>query len=113
MGSDAIKSLKSSLADLTYILFTIGKEFDLIIKQTEDNRINEDLRQVISSLQDSNSEVIRLYHEIQSNEADLQNKWYDNKEDINNLQNTIENLLQSTEALIIGNQQFLNNTYTS
>lgn len=30
MGSDVIKSLKSKIADLTYILFVISKEFELL-----------------------------------------------------------------------------------
>ena len=66
---DVIKSLKSKLADLTYILFTIGKELKLIIQKSDDEKVKEGLNHVVSALQDSNSEVIRLYHAIKSNEA--------------------------------------------
>lgn len=64
MGSDIIKSLKSRLADLTYILFVISKEFELLIQHDE----SHELHKVISDLKDSNNEVIRLYHEIQKYE---------------------------------------------
>lgn len=39
----------------------------------------------------------------------MQNEWYDNVEDANNLQNRIANLQQSTEALVMGNKHLLNN----
>ena len=64
MGIDTINSLKLNLADLSYILFVIGKEFDLIIQKIEYEEVKNELRQVISKLQDSNNEVIKLYHEI-------------------------------------------------
>lgn len=112
MGSDVIKSLKSRLADLTYILFVIGKEFELLIQHSEGNQVSHELNNVISDLKESNNEVIRLYHEIQKYENDLQNQWYDNIEDVNNLQNRIANLQQLTEELVIGNKQFLNSIYT-
>lgn len=113
MDRDVIKSLKSKLADLTCTFFVIGKEFELLIQRNEDDQVKQELREIIAELRDSNNEVIRLYHEIQMHESGLQNGLYNNIEDINNLQNTIENLRQSTEALIKGNQLFLNNTYTS
>ncbi len=112
MGSDVIKSLKSRLAELTYILFVISKEFEILIQHNEEDQVSHELHNVISDLKDSNNEVIRLYHEIQKYENDLQNEWYDNVEDVNNLQNRIANLQQSTEALVIGNKQFLNSIYT-
>ena len=43
MGIDAINSLKSNLADLTYILFVLGKELELIIENSEDKKVNENL----------------------------------------------------------------------
>lgn len=113
MGNDAIKSLKSSLADLTYVLFVIGKEFSLIIQQTKDEQVNNKLHQVVSSLQDSNSEVIRLYHEIQSNEIGLQSEWYGDENYIHNLQHMVDLLRESIKTLIAGNQQFLNNIHES
>lgn len=112
MESDVIKSLKSRLADLTYILFVIGKEFELLTQHTNGEQVSHELHKVITDLKESNNEVIRLYHEILKNENDLQNDWYNNKEDINNLQKTIENLQQSIEALIIGNKRFLNSILT-
>lgn len=112
MGNDVIKSLKSKIADLTYILFVISKEFELLIQHNEGDQVSHELHNVITDLKESNNEVIRLHHEIQKNENDLQNEWYNNTEDVNNLQNTIENLQQSIEVLVIGNKQFLNSIYT-
>ena len=82
MEHDIIKSLESKLADLTYILFTIGKEFDLIAQKTDDEKIKEDLSRVMSALQDSNSDVIRLYHAIKSNEDGIRNEWYGDEAEI-------------------------------
>ena len=112
MGSDVIKSLKSKIADLTYILFVISKEFELLIQHNNREQANRELHNVITDLRESNNEVIRLYHEILKNENDLQHEWYNNTEVVNNLQNTIENLQQSIEAVIIGNKQFLNSIFT-
>lgn len=112
MENDVIKSLKSRIADLTYILFIISKEFELLIQHNKEDKVSHELNNVISDLKESNKEVIRLYHEIQKYKNDLQNQWYDNIENVNNLQNRIANLQQSTEALIIGNKQFLNSIYT-
>ena len=111
MGSDVIKSLKSIIADLTYVLFIISKEFELLIQHSNGEQISHELHSVIADLKESNNEIIRLYHEIQKYENDLQNQWYDNIEDVNNLQNRIGNLHQSTEALITGNDQFLENIH--
>ena len=112
MGSDVIKSLKSKIADLTYILFVISKEFELLIQHNNGEQANRELHNVITDVRESNNEVIRLYHEILKNENDLQHEWYNNTEVVNNLQNTIENLQQSIEAVIIGNKQFLNSIFT-
>lgn len=112
MGSDVIKSLKSKIADLTYILFVISKEFELLIQHNNGGQANRELHNVITDLRESNNEVIRLYHKILKNENDLQHEWYNNTEAVNNLQNTIENLQQSIEAVIIGNKQFLNSIFT-
>ena len=108
MESDVIKSLKARLADLTYILFVIGKEFELLTQYNAGDQVSRELHKAISDLKESNNEVIRLYHEIQKHEDDLQNQWYDNIGDVKNIQNRITNLQQSTEALVIGNKQFLN-----
>lgn len=110
MEHDIIKSLESKLADLTYILFTIGKEFDLIAQKTDDEKIKEDLSRVMSALQDSNSDVIRLYHAIKSNEDGIRNEWYGDEAEIKGLQTEVEYLGKSIDALLVGNKNFLSNS---
>lgn len=108
MKIDAINSLKSNLADLTYILFVFGKELELIIENSEDRKVNENLRQTISALQDSNGEVIKLYHEISSHEAEIQNEWYDDETKTKSLLQRAESLKESINALLESNKNFLN-----
>lgn len=110
MESDVIKLLKSKLADLTYILFTIGKELKLIIQKSDDEKVKEDLNQVVSALQDSNSEVIRLYHAIKSNEAGIQNEWYADGAKLKGLQHEVDNLSRSIDVILEGNKNFLSNS---
>lgn len=107
---DVIKSLKSKLADLTYILFTIGKELKLIIQKSDDEKVKEDLNHVVSALQDSNSEVIRLYHAIKSNEAGIQNEWYADEAKLKGLQHEVDNLSRSIDVILEGNKNFLSNS---
>lgn len=109
MESDVIKSLKSKLADLTYILFTIGKELKLIIQKSDDEKVKEDLNRTVSALQDSNSEVIRLYHAIQSNEAGIQNEWYGDEDKLKGLQHEVDNLSRSIDVILEGNKNFVKN----
>lgn len=103
MGNDAIKSLKSSLADLTYVLFVIGKEFELMIENSDDEKIIDELRQTKSALQDSNSSVIKLYHEISTNEVGIQNEWYNDKTKIKSLQCEVDNLKSSINCILEAN----------
>lgn len=107
---DVIKSLKSNLADLTYILFTIGKELKLIIQKTHDEKVKEGLNRVVSVLQDSNSDVIRLYHTIKSNEAGIQNEWYGDEAKLKGLQHEVDNLSKSIDVILEGNKNFLSNS---
>lgn len=109
MGGDTLKSLKSNLADLTYILFVFGKELELIIKNSEDQKVNENLHQTISMLQDSNSEVIKLYHEISAHEVEIQNEWYNNEISVKDLENEVTNLKKSIDVFFNENRLFLNN----
>lgn len=108
MEIDAIKSLKSNLADLTYVLFVIGKEFELIIENSEDEKVNDSLRQTISALQDSNRDVIKLYYEISTHEVGIQNEWYDDETKIKSLQQKIDGLKESMNRVLEGNKNFLN-----
>lgn len=108
METDVINSLKSNLADLTYILFVFGKELELIIENSKDQKVNEDLRQTISALQDSNSEVIKLYHEINAHEVEIQNEWYDDETKIKSLQQKNDSLKKSINALLESNKNLLN-----
>lgn len=108
MGIDTINSLKLNLADLSYILFVIGKEFDLIIQKIEYEEVKKELRQVISKLQDSNNEVIKLYHEIKKNEIGIRNEWYNDEIRVKNLENEVENLKKSIVLLLKENRLFLN-----
>lgn len=108
MGIDAVKSLKANLADLTYILFVFGKELELIIENSEDKKVNDNLRQTISTLQDSNSEVIKLYHEICTHEVEIQNEWYDDETKIKNLQHGVDSLKESINVLLKSNKILLN-----
>lgn len=107
MESDVIKSLKLRLTDLTYILFTIEKEFSLIIQKSDDKKVKEDLSRVVSALRDSNSEVIRLYHAINSNEVGIQNEWYNDETTLKSLKNEVDNLNNSINALVEGNKSLL------
>ena len=107
---DVIKSLKSNLADLTYILFTIGKELKLIIQKTHDEKVKVGLNRVVSALQDSNSDVIRLYHTIKSNEAGIQNEWYGDEAKLKGLQHEVDNLSKSIDVILEGNKNFLSNS---
>ena len=108
--SDVIESLKSKLADLTYILFTIGKELKLIIQKSDDERVKEALTRMVSALQDSNSDVIRLYHAIKSNESGIQNEWYGSEAELNGLQHEVDNLSKSVDMILEGNKNFLDNS---
>ena len=108
MGIDAIYSLKSNLADLTYILFVFGKELELIIENSEDQLVNENLCQTISTLQESNSEVIKLYHEISAHEAEIQKEWYNDETKIKSLQQKVDSLKESINTISESNKNFLN-----
>ena len=110
MESDVMKSLKSKLADLTYILFTIGKELKLIIQKSDDEKVKEELNRVVSVLQDSNSDVIRLYHVVKSNEVGMQNEWYGDEAKLKGLQHEVDNLGKSIDAILEGNRKFLGNS---
>lgn len=105
-----IKSLESKLADLTYILFTIGKEFELISQKTNDEKVTEGLNRVMTALQDSNGDVIRLYHAIKSNEDGIQNEWYGNEANLESLLLEVDNLGKSINAILEGNKNFLSNS---
>lgn len=109
MDVDVIKSLQSRLADLTYILYVMGKEFELIIEKSDDEKVKTDLRKATTALQDSNSEVIKLYHEVKSHESGIQNEWYNEEADIKKLQHEVDNLSKSIDVLVKGNRDFLNN----
>lgn len=104
---DIIKSLKSKLSDLTYVLFIIGKELELVIQHSEDEKVNDELRQVISSLKDSNSNVIKLFHEIKSNETGIRKEWYNDEVEIKKLQQEVDNLGKSIDSIIEGNKKIL------
>lgn len=108
-AANVIKSLESKLADLTYILFIIGKEFELIAQKNNDGKVKENLNRVMSVLRDSNSDVIRLYHVVKSNEAGIQNEWYNDDVKIKGLQHEVDNLSKSIEVLLEGNKNFLSN----
>lgn len=104
MGIDIITSLRSNLADLTYILFVIGKEFELLIQNSEDDKVNDNLRQAILTLQDSNSDVIRLYHELSAHEVEIRNEWYDDETSVMNLQHEVDNLSKSIDVILKANR---------
>lgn len=108
MEVDVIKSLKLKLSDLTYILFVISKEFELIIQHSDDEKVNNELRQVISNLQDSNNNVIKLFHEINNHTDAMQNEWYNDEQSIKDLQKEVDNLSKSIDIMIEGNRKFLN-----
>ena len=108
MKIEVINTLKSSLADLTYIIFVMGKEFDLIIQNSDDEKVKNKLHQTILALQDSNNEVIKLYHEIKSNEVGIENEWYNEESKIKSLQHEVENLKKSINILLDGNRNYLN-----
>ncbi len=107
MDDNIIKSLKSNLADLTYILFVIRKEFEQIIETSDDEKTNENLRKTTSALQESNNNVIRLYHEINKNEDRIKNEWYNDDTTLKKLKKEVDNLKKSIDALIDGNKNLL------
>ena len=108
MGIDAIYSLKSNLADLTYILFVFGKELELIIENSENQKVNENLCQTISTLQDSNREFIKLYNEISAHEVEIQKEWYNDETKIKSLQQKVDSLKESINTILESNKNFLN-----
>ena len=108
MKIEVINTLQSSLADLTYIFFVMRKEFDLIIQNSDDEKVKNKLQQTILALQDSNNEVIKLYHEIKSNEVGIENEWYNEESKIKSLQHEVENLKNSINILLDGNRNYLN-----
>ncbi len=109
MYVDVIKLLQSKLADLTYILYVMGKEFELIIEKSDDEKVKTDLQKATIAMQDSNSEVIKLYHELKFHENGIQNEWYNEESDIKKLQYEVDNLSKSIDVLVNGNRDFLNN----
>lgn len=108
MKLEVINSLKSNLADLTYILFVVRKEFELIVRNTEDGKMQNELCQAISALKDSNNDIIKLYHEIKSNETRIRNEWYNEGSKIQGLQREVDNLKKSIDVLLSGNRKLLN-----
>lgn len=108
MKTEVINTLKSSLSDLTYILFVMGKEFDLMIQNSDDKKVKNKLHQTILALQDSNNEIIKLYHKVKSNEAGIENEWYNEESKIKSLQYEVENLKKSIDLLLDGNRNYLN-----
>lgn len=110
MELDVIKSLKSKLADLTYILFIMGKEFELITQKISDEKVKESLNRAMAALQDSNSDVIRLYHAIKSNETGIQNEWYNDEAKLKGLQHEVDNLDKSINLILEGNKSLLSNS---
>ncbi len=111
MASDVIKSLQSKLADLTYILFVIGKELELISQKSGDEKVKDNLCQIVSALHDSNNNVIKLFHEIKSNEGGIQKEWYGNEDRIKNLRHEVDSLSKSINTILEGNKNFLTNIH--
>ena len=109
MKPDAINDLKSNLADLTYILHVIGKEFELIVQNTDDEKTKIKVEQTMSTLQDSNAEVVKLYHEINTNEEGIRNEWYNDDENVKGLQLEVDSLAEAINVILEGNRKFLNN----
>lgn len=109
MSLDVIKSLKSNLVDLTCVLFVIGKELELVLRNTDDQKVKNDLNQALSALNDANGNVIRLFHKINLNEAGICEEWYGDGCEIRKLQKEVDNLSSSIKILIEANGNFLNN----
>lgn len=65
------------------------------------------MRKTTSALQESNNNVIRLYHEINKNEDRIQNEWYNDDTTLKNLKKEVDNLKKSIDALIDGNKNLL------
>ncbi len=108
MGLDVIKKLESTIADLSYVLFVIRKEFELMDQRIDDKNIKMKLSQVMSAMQDSNNEVIKLYHGIKTHEKEMQTEWYKDKSSVEVLQKEVDNLGKSIDVLLKGNKAFLN-----
>ena len=107
MGTDVIKSLQSKLADLTYTLFVIRNEFEQIIQKSDDNKVKEELGKLVAALEDSNDNVIRLFHVIKSNEDAMRDEWYSDDADLHKLKQEVDNLSKSVDEIVESNKDFI------
>ena len=110
MGTDVIKSLQSKLADLTYTLFVIRNEFEQIIQKSDDNKVKEELGKLVAALEDSNDNVIRLFHVIKSNEDAMRDEWYSDDADLQKLKQEVDNLSKSVDEIVESNKDFIART---
>lgn len=108
MESDVIKSLKSKLAEMTYLLHVMGKELELIIQNSKDENAIAHLQKVVDSLRDSNSDVIKFYHEIRKQETGIKTDLYNDEIYMKSLQQEVDKLSNAIDTLIEGNKNFMN-----
>lgn len=108
MESDVIKSLKSKLAEMTYLLYVMGKELELIIQNSKNENTVAHLQKVVDSLRDSNSDVIKFYHEIRKQETGIKAELYNDEAYIKSLQQEVDKLSNAMDTLIEGNNNFTN-----
>ena len=108
-GREVIASLKANLADLTYALYVLRNEYDVIAQNLEDEKDKEEINRANASLVEANENVIKFYYEIDSNEAQMESELYNNEVRVKNLQSEVDNLNLSIRTFIEGNKNLLDN----
>ena len=107
----ALKPNEEVKGKIVYIIASNAKKITFrYLDALDDEKVKEDLNRVVSALQDSNSDVIRLYHVIQSNEVGIQNEWYSDEAKLKGLQHEVDNLSKSIDAILEGNKKFSGNS---
>lgn len=108
-GREVIASLKANLADLTYALYSLRNEYNVIAQSAEDEKDKEDINRANASLVEANEYVIKLYYEIDSNEAQMESELYNDEARVKNLRNEVDRLNLSIRTFIAGNKNLLDN----
>lgn len=106
-GGEVIQSLKQNLADLTYMLFTMRNEYELMAQNSDNEELKALMLETETGLREANGSVIKFYYEIDAHEERIASDLYNDEECIKTLQKEVDYLNQSIRALVEGNQNFL------
>ncbi len=107
MSYSTIANLEQCLSDLSYILHIIGKEFTLIMKNSDNENANILFENGIKEIKLVENYVKNLFDNINDNKESLTEQWYNSSENISLLQSQIENLRNAIDSVLRGNDNLV------